>query len=72
MVVNEKPFYWDQKTSFFNEKGLPITIDKIKTKSWVYIEGVNDKIHKSVLVKSVYLLPKRIDEKEKHLYPFIK
>ena len=72
MIVNERIFRWDQKTSFFNDKGTPITIDKIKIKSWVYIEWVNENLNKSVLAKAVYLLPKRIDEKEKHLYPFIK
>ena len=72
MIVNEKRFQWDQKTSFFNDKGTPITIDKIKTRSWVYIEGVNDTPTKSILANKVYLLPKRIDEKEKHLYPFLK
>ncbi len=72
MIVNERLFRWDQKTSFFNDKGSPITIDKIKVKSWVYIEGVNENLNKSLLAKMVYLLPKRIDEKEKHLYPFIK
>ncbi len=72
MIVNEKCFRWDQKTSFFNDKGSPITIEKIKVKSWVYIEGIKDKLNKSLLAKTVYLLPKRIDEKEKHLYPFIK
>jgi len=72
MIVNEKLFRWDQKTSFFNDKGSPITIDKIKVKSWVYIEGVNDIPNKSVLTNKVYLLPKRINEKEKHLYPFLK
>ncbi len=28
MIVNEKLFRWDQKTTFLNDKGSPITIDK--------------------------------------------
>lgn len=71
LVVNEKTFFWDQNTVFYNEKGAPITIDKLKTKGWVYIEGENDKVRKGWVAKKIYLLPKYIDRKERYLYPFI-
>ncbi len=71
MVINEKTFVWDQQTTFHNEAGSPIKIDKFKTKGWVYIEGENDKAHKRWVAKKIYLLPRFISKKELHLYPFI-
>jgi len=71
LVVNEKTFFWDQHTVFYNEKGSSITIDKLKIKGWVYIEGENDKVHKRWVAKKIYLLPKYIGQKERYLYPFI-
>ena len=72
MVVNERLCTWDKKTLINNERGLPIETDRLKTKAWVYIEGVQEKAHGRVLAKAIYLLPKQIDEKDKRLYPFIK
>ncbi len=71
MVVNETLFVWNQKTTFQNSSGAPITADKLKTKGWVYIEGENDKALKRCVATKIYLLPKFIKEKELHLYPFI-
>jgi len=71
ITVNERSFAFDQNTIVYNEKGSPISQDRIRTKTWVFIEGVKDKRQKKV-AKKIYLLPKYIDEKEKHLYPFIK
>lgn len=71
ITVNERLFAFDQNTIVFNEKGSPIPHDNLKTKTWVFIEAVKDKSQKKV-AKKIYLLPKQIDEKEKHLYPFIK
>lgn len=71
MVVNERLVVWDQQTLFNNEKAKSITVDQFKTKNWVYLEGLLDKDKKRVLAKKIYLLPKYIDGKEKHLYPFI-
>jgi len=71
LVVNEKTFFWDQQTAFYNEKGSPITIDKLKIKAWVYIEGENDIATKRRVATKIYLLPKYIDQKERYLYPFI-
>jgi hypothetical protein len=72
MIVNEKAFIWDQDTVIHNKKGSPVTLDNLRARTWVYIEGVEDKAHKRVVAKKIYLLPKYIDEKEKNLYPFIK
>ena len=73
MIVNERLFVWDEKTIMNNDKGIPITIDKFKPKSWVYIEGERDKIKsdKRIMIKKIYLLPKRIGKNERDLYPFI-
>jgi 3',5'-cyclic AMP phosphodiesterase CpdA len=71
VVINEMTFVWDQQTTFHNEAGSPIKIDKLRTKGWVYIEGENDKAHKRWIAKKIYLLPKFIGSKELHLYPFI-
>ena len=72
MVVNERKVAWDEQTLFNNEKGKPITVDQLKVENWVYLEGVRDKGKKRVLARKIYLLPKHIDEKQKHLYPFIR
>jgi hypothetical protein len=71
MIVNEKLFVWNQNTIFHDGKGSPITVDKLKTRTWVYIEGVKDNVRKRAVAEKIFLLPKYIDEKEKHLYPFI-
>ncbi len=71
IVVNERSFSFDQNTIVHNEKGSPVPQDNLRAKTWVFIEGVKDKSQKKV-AKKIYLLPKYIDEKEKHLYPFIK
>jgi hypothetical protein len=71
VVISERTFVWDQKTAFYNDKGSPIKVDNLKTKGWVYIEGEYDKTHKTWVPKKIYLLPKYIERKERHLYPFI-
>jgi hypothetical protein len=70
MIVNEKTFIWDQNTKFYNEKCTPITVDRLRAKTWVYIEGVRDTFKKRVIAGKIYLLPKHISEKEKNLYCF--
>lgn len=72
MIINEQAFTWDESTVVHNEKGSPVALDNLKARTWVYIEGVKDKGQKTVVVKKIYLVPKYIDEREKHLYPFIK
>jgi len=71
MIVNERTFVWDQNTIFYNEKGSPVTVDKLNTKTWVYIEGVRENVKKRVVAEKIYLLPKYISEKEKYRYPFM-
>jgi hypothetical protein len=70
MIVNERIFILDPNTVFYNDKGSPITADKLRIKAWVYIEGIRHH-HKRLVADKIYLLPKYIHEKEKHLYPFI-
>jgi len=72
MIINEQPVTWDENTVIHNEKGSPVALDSLKTRTWVYVEGVKEKGQKRVVVKKIYLLPKYIDERDKHLYPFIK
>jgi hypothetical protein len=71
MIVNEKTFVWDQNTVFYDEKGAPVTVDRLRTKTWVYIEGIRDLGKRMVKVEKIYLLPKYIGNKERHLYPFL-
>jgi hypothetical protein len=71
MIVNEKLFVWNQNTAIYNDKGSPLTIDKFKPKTWVYIEGERDKNNRQIIIKKIYLLPKYVDKKERHLYPFM-
>jgi len=70
-VVNEKLFVWDQHTAIQTEKGIPTTLEKLKVKDWVYVEGVQDRGRNRIEAKKIYLLSKRIDRKEKHNYPFM-
>lgn len=71
LTVNERTFAWDHQTLISNEKGQPVTPDKLKPRGWVYIEGVPDKTNRRNLAKKIYLIPKFIENKEKHLYPFM-
>jgi hypothetical protein len=72
IIINERAFTLDENTIIHNEKGSPVTLDNLRARTWVYIEGVENKAQKRVVVKKIYLLPKYIDGKEKNLYPFIK
>lgn len=71
MMVNEKTFVWDPKTFIGNEKGSPTSMDKFKPKSWVYIEGVKDQKNHRIIIEKIYLLPKYVSNKERHLYSFM-
>ncbi len=70
MVVNEKTFVWGQTTAIYNDKGSPATMDRFKPMGWVYIEGEKAPDNK-ITIKKIYGLPKQINKKEKHLYPFM-
>jgi hypothetical protein len=71
MIVNERLFIWNEKTIFSDDKDKPITVEKLSAKSWVNIEGANDKANQRLVAKKIYLLPKFIERKERYLYPFI-
>ncbi len=72
IVVNERSIAFDQNTIVHNEKGSPIPRENLRAKAWVYIEGAKDQTRKKVVARKIYLLPKYIDDKEKHRYPFIR
>ena len=69
MVVNEKTFIWNKNSIFYNEKESRIEIERFKPKSYVFIVG--EKGDKYIVIKKIYLFPKRLDKKERRLYPFI-
>lgn len=71
MIVNERTFTWDQNTKFYDEKGSPITVDKLRVKTWVYIVGTRDGAKGRMNGEKIYLLPKYIGKNEKNLYPFL-
>jgi hypothetical protein len=71
LTVNERTFSWDLQTLISNERGQPVTADKLKLRGWVYIEGVPDKANRRNIAKKIYLIPKFIEEKDRHLYPFM-
>lgn len=70
LVVNEKLIVWDKNTVVSNEKGTPESIEKLKARDWVFVEGILNKTQKRIEATRIYVLPKRIDEKEKRQYPF--
>lgn len=71
MVVNEGLFFWDKNTIISNDTGSPIAMDKFKVGSWVYIEAERDKVNKLNMIRTIYLLPKYIGNKERSRYPFM-
>jgi hypothetical protein len=71
MIINERPFAWDNTTIMNNSNGSTTTIDKFKSKSWVYVEGEIDKVNKRTMIRRIYLLPKHIDKNERERYPFM-
>jgi hypothetical protein len=72
IVINERKFVLNGNTTFFNERGYPVTVEMLKPKTWVYIEGTDEKAKRRVFATKIYFLPKRIDGKEKDRYPFLK
>ncbi len=71
-VVNEKDVQWFPYTGIYREKGIPCSIETLKVNGWVYIEGVTNHALKRIEAKKIYILSKRVDEKDKALYPFMK
>ena len=71
MTVNERLFVLDSQTSVRDEKDYPISVDRLKPEAWVYVEGENNKVIKKLVAKKIYLLPKYIEKRERHLYPFM-
>jgi hypothetical protein len=40
VIVNEREFFWDSKSQFYDEKGYPTKMEALKKNGWVYIVGV--------------------------------
>ncbi len=70
IIVNEKLIHIDSSTLTHDDRGTPVSIDRIKKKGWVYIEW--SKEENRSLAKKIYLLPKFIEKRERHHYPFMK
>ena len=70
LVVNERLIVWDKHTVVSNERGASASLEGLKTKDWVFVEGALERSQKRIRAKRIYVLPKRIDEKEKRQYPF--
>ena len=51
--------------------GTSIPLEKLRLRDWVYLEGVSDRGSRRNLAKKIYFLPRYVDEKQKHLYPFM-
>ena len=59
VIVNEKTFFWDQNTLFYDEKGSPVSIteNRLVKGTKVSIEATWIK-KKPLVIKKLYLLPK--------------
>jgi len=59
VIVNEKTFFWNPNTLFFDEKGSPISItaDRLAKGTLVSIEATWIK-NKPLVIKKLTLLPK--------------
>jgi hypothetical protein len=71
LTLSETNFFWNGNTLFYDAKEVPIEIKRVKPKSWVYIVCEYDAKTKKRTAQKVYLLPNRIAEKDRHLYPFM-
>ena len=71
VTVNERTFLCGQRTSIYNERGALTSLDKLRVRGWVYIEAIPGRGNQANIAERIYVIPKYIDEKEKHLYPFI-
>jgi hypothetical protein len=60
VIVNEKTFFWDANTLFFDEKGSPIVItaDRLIKGTMVRVEATWIK-KKPLMIKKLHLLPKK-------------
>jgi hypothetical protein len=72
MIANERLFELNAKTTIHNNRGTAITIDQLKPKTWVYVEGLRDKKKRAIVAQKIYVIPKYIEDKDKRLYPFAK
>jgi hypothetical protein len=71
LVVNERLFIWNQQTKMHDDNGSAATFERLKPSSWVYIEGAYDQTRKITVATKIYLIPKQIDAKDRHRYPFM-
>lgn len=60
------------ETKVYDSREREISRNGIKEKMWVYAEGPIVNPEGLVEAEKVYLLPKRIDGKERRKYPFMK
>ncbi len=70
MIINERTCTWNQNTAFYDHKSSLIGIDRFRPKSIVYVEGTV-RSNNVILIERIYLLPKYVGKKERHLYPFM-
>ena len=52
-VVNESEYFWDHNTTFNDEKGTPLKIDRLKPQALVYIEWESVKGSRKRIAKRV-------------------
>ena len=71
MAVNESELVWDDKTAIYDDARSPIPIEKLKPGSWVFIEAERSKNQKHTVIRTLYLLPRYINYKERSRYPFM-
>ena len=71
LIVNEQTFVFDQSTLIRDAKGSAIALERLKAKTWAYIEGIQDGRDKRRVATKIYVLQKHVGRQEKHLYPFM-
>jgi hypothetical protein len=71
ITVNEKTFLLNSQTMIRDEKDHSAGMSRLKPEAWVYVVGENNSAIKKLVAKRIYLLPKYIERKERHLYPFM-
>ncbi len=69
IVVNERQILLDEDVKIKDPKEKEASVSDLKSGKWVYI--VAEKKPAGHTAIRIYLLPKRIKDKEKHDYPFM-
>lgn len=71
LIINEMKVYVDKQTEIWDHRKVPILIDDLIPKKWVYMEIKKDSRGK-IRASKIYLLPRYINPEERKTFSFMK